>query len=142
MIDFNRLDETKAFPELVALPIPRIDEILTPERIAACDIPLGGGLTLNWAASPVDGPVLAALGAIAEEQGLVEKYRLLAEGEEMNTGEGRMVLHHLARGRLGKAVLREGRDLRAFYEGEREKAAEFARAVHSGKIVGSSGEPF
>jgi glucose-6-phosphate isomerase len=142
MIDFKRLDETKAFPELVALPIPRIDEILTTERIAACDLPLGGGLTFNWAASPVDGPVLTALGALAEEQGLIEKYRLLAEGEEINTGEGRMVLHHLARGRLGKAVLREGRDLRAFYEGEREKAAEFARAVHSGKIVGSSGEPF
>jgi glucose-6-phosphate isomerase len=90
----------------------------------------------------VDEKVLAAMGELAEEQGLIEKYRLLAEGEIMNTGEGRMVLHHLARGRLGKAVLREDRDLRAFYEGERERAAEFARAVHSGKILGSTDEPF
>ena len=142
MIEYKRLDETMAFPKLAALPIPRVGEILTAERIAACDVPAGGGLTYNWAASPVDEAVMAALGELAEEQGLIEKYRLLAEGEIMNTGEGRMVLHHLARGRLGKAVLREERDLRAFYEGEREKAAEFARDVHSGKIVGSTGEPF
>ena len=142
MIDYKRLDETKAFPKLAALPKVSVGAMLDAERIAACDIPLGGGLTYNWAASPVDGPLLAALGELAEEQGLVEKYRVLAEGEIMNTGEGRMVLHHLARGRLGKAVLREERDLRAFYEGEREKAADFARAVHSGKILGSTGEPF
>jgi glucose-6-phosphate isomerase len=142
MIEYKRLDETKAFPKLSALPIPRVGEILTADRIAACDITVGGGLMYNWAASPVNGPVLAALGELAEEQGLIEKYRLLAEGEIMNSSEKRMVLHHLARGRLGKAVLREERDLRAFYEGEREKAAEFARAVHSGKILGSTGEPF
>jgi glucose-6-phosphate isomerase len=142
MIDYKRLDETMAFPKLAALPIPRVGENLTADRIAACDILAGGGLTYNWAASPVDDAIMAALGELAEEQGLIEKYRLLAEGEIMNTGEGRMVLHHLARGRLGKAVLREERDLRAFYEGEREKAAEFARDVHSGKIVGSTGEPF
>ena len=142
MVEFKRLDETKAFQKLATLPVPRVGEMLTAQRIAACDVPLGGGLTYNWAAAPVDASILAALGELAEEQALIEKYRLLAEGEVMNTGEGRMVLHHLARGRLGKAVLREDRDLRAFYEGEREKAAEFARAVHSGKIVGSAGEPF
>jgi glucose-6-phosphate isomerase len=142
MIEYKRLDETKAFPKLAALPIPRVDRILTAERIAACDIPSGGGLTYNWAASPVDEKILAALGELAEEQGLVDKYKLLADGEIMNTGEGRMVLHHLARGRLGKAVVREERDLRAFYEGERERAAEFARSVHAGKIVGSTGQAF
>jgi glucose-6-phosphate isomerase len=142
MIEYKRLDETLAFPKLAALSVPRVDRLLTPERIAACDIPAGSGLTYNWAASPVDGPVLAALAELAEEQSLVEKYKLLAEGEVMNTGEKRMVLHHLARGRLGKAVMRDENDLRAFYEGEREKAADFARSVHAGKILGSTGEPF
>ena len=142
MIEYKRLDETKSFSKLAACPSRASASFSTAQRIAACDIPAGGGLTYNWAASPVDGAVLAALGELAEEQGLIEKYKLLAEGEAMNTGEERMVLHHLARGRLGKAVLRDDRDLRAFYEGEREKAAEFARAVHAGKIVGSTGEPF
>jgi glucose-6-phosphate isomerase len=142
MVEYKRLDETKAFPKLASLPIPRVDRLLTAERVAACNIPAGGGLTFNWAATPVDEGVLAALGELAAEQGLVDKYKLLAEGEIMNTGEGRMVLHHLARGRLGKAVLRDDRDLRAFYEGERERAAEFAREVHAGKILGSTGEPF
>jgi glucose-6-phosphate isomerase len=142
MTQYKRLDETKAFPKLSALPIPRINALLTSERIAACDIPAGGGLTYNWAASPVDEKILSALGELAEEQGLIEKYKLLADGEVMNTGENRMVLHHLARGRLGKAVMRGDRDLRAFYEGERERAAEFARSVHAGKIVGSTGQAF
>jgi glucose-6-phosphate isomerase len=142
MIQYKRLDETAAYPKLAALPTPRVDKLLTPERISSCDIPAGGGLVYNWAASPVDDKVLAALGELAGEQALVEKFKLLAEGEIMNTGEKRMVLHHLARGRLGKAVMRGEKDLRAFYEGEREKAAEFARAVHAGKILGSTGEPF
>jgi glucose-6-phosphate isomerase (EC 5.3.1.9) len=55
------------------------------------------------------------LQALADEQELVEKYRLLVEGEIMNTGEKRMVLHHMARGRLGKAVRWEGQDMEAFY---------------------------
>ena len=142
MIEYKRLDETLSFPKLASLPIPRVSELLSPERIASCDIPSGGGLTYNWAASPVDAKVLAALGELAEEQGLIDKFKLLSEGEIMNPGEKRMVLHHLARGRLGKAVMRGERDLRAFYEGERERAAEFARSVHSGKIVGSTGQAF
>jgi glucose-6-phosphate isomerase len=142
MIEYKRLDETRSFSKLASLPTPRVGELLSAQRIADCDIPAGSGLTYNWAASPVDGAVLAALGELAEEQGLIDKFKLLAEGEVMNIGEDRMVLHHLARGRLGKAVLRGDRDLRAFYEGEREKAAEFARAVHAGKIVGSTGESF
>jgi glucose-6-phosphate isomerase len=142
MIQYKKLDQTAAFPKLAAIPAPRLDRLLTAERIAACDVPAGAGLTYNWAASPVDESVLAALAELAEEQGLVDKYKLLADGEIMNTGEQRMVLHHLARGRLGKAVMKGEKDLRAFYEGEREKAAEFARSVHAGKILGSAGEPF
>jgi len=142
MIQYKRLDQTVAFPKLAALPPPRVDKLLTAERIRGCDVQAGGGLVYNWAASPVDEAVFAALAELAEEQGLIDKFKLLADGEIMNTGEKRMVLHHLARGRLGKPVMRGEKDLRAFYEGEREKAAEFARSVHAGKILGSTGEPF
>jgi glucose-6-phosphate isomerase len=136
------LDKTKAYRELQSLPQPRLEALLSSSRIAACDIPAGGGLTYNWAASPVDVAVLGALRRLAEEQELVGKYSALAEGEVMNTGEGRMVLHHLARGLVGKSVERQGRDLRAFYEGERLKAADFARRVHSGSVRGSEGRAF
>jgi glucose-6-phosphate isomerase len=142
MPQYNRLDETKAFPRLAALKVPSIDTLLTAERVAVCDIPMGADLVYNWAAAPVDENVFALLSDLAKEQELIEKFKLLADGEIMNTGEHRMVLHHLARGMLGKSVVLGGKDLRRFYEGEREKAAEFARDVHTGKIVGSTGKPF
>ncbi len=142
MAAFLDLDATRAFRELAELPKPGLASLLDAARVRSCDIPMGGGLTYNWAASPVDGTVLACLGRLAAEQGLAEKLRLLAAGEVMNTGEGRMVLHHLARGLLGPDVVREGRSLRAFYEGERKKAADFAESVRAGRILGSTGKSF
>jgi len=142
MPSYKRLDETESFESLRSLPESPVSSLLSPSRIASCDIAMGGGLVYNWAASPVDDRKLGALAALAVEQELIAKYRLLREGEVMNTGEGRMVLHHLARGQSGKSVVKDGRDLRSFYEGERKKAAEFAAKVHAGEILGSSGERF
>jgi glucose-6-phosphate isomerase len=142
MTAFVDLDKTVAFKELSSLPRPKLSALLDAERVRGCDIDMGGGLAYNWAASPVDGAVLACLGKLAAEQGLVEKYRRLASGEVMNTGEKRMVLHHLARGQLGSDVIHGGKNLREFYEGERKKAAAFAGSVHAGRILGSTGKRF
>ncbi|HET7838592.1 MAG TPA: glucose-6-phosphate isomerase [Rectinemataceae bacterium] len=142
MTRYDDLDRAPAWDKLRSLGRPRLGELLSPARIASSSIPMGGGLSYNWAASPVDEAVLALLGRLAEEQELVAKYRLLLDGEVMNTGEQRMVLHHLARGQLGRTVSHEGRDQRQFYEGERLKAADFARSVHGGRIRGSSGKAF
>jgi len=149
MLDFIDLDTTKAFKKLAALPRPVLADLLTAERVRSADIPMGGGLTYNWAATPIDRATLACLGELAAEQGLVEKFARLAAGDVMNTGERRMVLHHLARGQLGpEAVLGPAgadgvrKDLRAFYEGERLKAARFAESVHAGRTVGSTGKRF
>ena len=86
MVRYLDLDETEAFRKLLSLPKPRLEALLTADRVASCDIPMGGGLTYNWAASPVDAPILGCLGELAAEQGLVEKYRELAAGAVMNTG--------------------------------------------------------
>ncbi len=142
MAKFTNLDVSPAFRELTNLRPPALASLLSAKRVASCDIPMGGGLSFNWAASPVDEAILDALRRLALEQELVAKYRILVEGEIMNPGEKRMVLHHLARGQLGAKVEREGRDLREFYEAERKKAAEFATAVHSGAIRGSTGKTF
>ncbi len=142
MTSFIDLDRSFAWRSLISLPRPRLADLLVPDRIGACEVAMGAGLSFNWSASPVDEKILSALGKLADELQLIDKYRLLLEGEHMNTGEDRMVLHHLARGQLGKAVSHEGRDQRGFYEGERQKAADFARAVHGGRIRGSSGKAF
>lgn len=140
MTTYRNLDECATYKTLKTMRcgIPE----LSRERIAACSIPVAAGLTYNWSASPVDESLLSGLGALAAEQELIAKFRLLAGGAVMNTGEKRLVLHHLARGELAGSVLRDGVDLRKFYEGERLKAARFAEAIHAGMIRGSTGRQF
>ena len=63
-------------------------------------------------------------------------------GEMINTGEKRLVLHQLTRGQLGDPVIVDGVDKYAFYTGEQKKAAEFAKKVHTGEIANADGEKF
>ena len=60
----------------------------------------------------------------------------------INTGEKRLVLHQLTRGRLGDKVVADGTDKRAFYVEQQERIAEFAKKVHSGEITNAAGEKF
>ena len=62
--------------------------------------------------------------------------------EVINTGENRLVLHHLTRGQLGDKVVADGVDKRAFYVEQQEKIADFANKVHAGEIVNGAGEKF
>lgn len=112
------------------------------ERIRTMSIPMGGGLTYNYAASAVDEAVISVLSEVASEAQLQDKFRALYEGEVINTGEKRMVLHHLTRGQLGKAVVYEGVDKRSFYKEQQDKIADFAEKVHTGKITNEKGERF
>ena len=69
---------------------------------------MAAGLAYNYAAKQVDEEVLAALGKLAEEAQLTEKFEALYNGEVVNTGEKRLVLHHMTRGQLGDAVEADG----------------------------------
>ena len=111
-------------------------------RVAAYSAPMGGGLTYHYAAKQVDDALLDALQKLADEAQLTEKYAALYNGEVINTGEKRLVLHQLTRGQLGNAVVADGVDKRAFYVAQQEKVADFARKVHSGEIANAAGEKF
>ena len=63
-------------------------------------------------------------------------------GAVINTGENRMVLHHLCRGQLGEKVLADGVDKREFYLEQLKKIEELVHKVHSGQITNAAGEPF
>ena len=76
---------------------------------------MGEGLDFNYGARPVDDQILDVLGKLADEAQLTEKYAALYNGEVINTGEKRRVLHHLTRGQLGETVMADGVDKRAFY---------------------------
>lgn len=142
MLHYRNLDESLSFDALARLPKVDVSRVLTAERIKACALRMPEGFSFNYAAAPVDEAIIDAMQQLSDEQQLIEKYEALANGEVMNTGENRMVLHHLARGQLGTPVLFNGQDLRAFYEGERAKIVEFSKAVHNGKILGSTEKPF
>ena len=85
------------------------------ERVKSYSVPMGEDMDFNYAARPVNEDVLAKLAAFAKEAQLIEKFAALYNGEVINTGEKRMVLHHMTRGQLGEAVVADGGDKRAFY---------------------------
>ena len=147
MISWKNLDTLAAYGKLSGMK----DRVNLPEamagesgakRVAEYAVPMGGHLTYHYAAKQVDDEVLDALQALADEAQLTDKYQALLDGEVINTGEKRLVLHQLTRGQQGKSVTADGVDKRAFYVGEQRKAAEFANKVHAGEIVNEKGEKF
>ena len=112
------------------------------ERVKGYTVPMGAGLNFNYGARPVDDGILDILAKFAEEQQMVEKFAALYNGEVINTGEKRLVLHHMCRGQLGDDVIADNVNKRDFYLGEQKKIAEFANKVHSGEIVNAAGEKF
>ncbi|MBQ2989854.1 MAG: glucose-6-phosphate isomerase [Clostridia bacterium] len=112
------------------------------ERVKNYSVPMGEGLDFNFGARPVDDQILALLADFAKEAQLTEKFAALYNGEVINTGENRRVLHHMCRGQLGEAVIADGVDKRAFYVEQQTKIAELARKVHAGEITNAAGEKF
>jgi glucose-6-phosphate isomerase len=150
-MNFIDFDKTAAFRTLAALaPGGKGFDFrsrLDAGRVESCQTPMASTLRYCWAAKAVDGPVLEALRALAEEQELIPKYRALLEGEIMNTGEKRKVLHQLLRSQDGKAltgkpVIFDGRNIGAFYQAELARFSAFAREVREGEIRSSAGRAF
>ncbi len=111
-------------------------------RVLQYRAPMGGGLTYHYASKEVDESVLSCLKELADEAQLSEKYLALLNGEMINTGEKRLVLHQLTRGQQGNPVVVDGVDKRKFYQAQQEKAAAFAKKVHLGEIRNAAGETF
>ncbi len=147
MINWKNLDTLSAFSKLKDLK-KRVDltEAMAGEggaaRVAKYSVPIACGLSYNYAAKAVDDEILSALAELAAEAQLTEKYEALYNGEMINTGEKRLVLHQLTRGQLGEPVIADGVDKREFYVGEQKKAAAFAEKVHAGEITNAAGEKF
>jgi len=115
---------------------------LDAERVEQCIVPMAAGLNYSWAAKSVDEQCIKLLQELADEQSLIAKYRALLDGEIMNTGEKRKVLHHLSRAEQGKPVIENGKNIGEFYRNEQKRFYDFASAVHEGKFKGSTGKQF
>ena len=146
MITWNNLDTLASFKELEKVERVNLVEAMTgesgAERVKNYSVPMAEGLTYNYAAKQVDDKILAALAKLADEAQLAEKFEALYNGEVINTGEKRLVLHHMTREQLGEAVEADGVDKRAFYTEQQAKIADFANKVHAGEITNGAGEKF
>ena len=146
MITWNNLDTVKAYEALKNTAKPNLAEVMAGEngaaRVKKYSVPMAEGMAYNYAAKQVDDNVLSVLADLAEEMQLTEKFEALYNGAVINTGENRMVLHHMTRGQLGNAVEADGGDKRAFYLNEQKKIADFANKVHNGEITNAAGEKF
>ncbi len=146
MITWKNLDTVSAYQELLKVAPVNLTEAMAgeggAERVKKYSVPMAAGLAFNYAAKQVDDKALETFAKLAEEMQLVEKFEALYNGEVINTGEKRMVLHHLTRGQLGEAVVADGVDKRGFYVEQQKKIAELANKVHSGEITNAAGEKF
>lgn len=143
MIQWNNLDTLVSYKKLLSLKGQvALSEVLSADRVTSYSVPMAAGLMYNYAAKQVNDQILTVLQELAGEQQLIEKYTALLDGEIINTGENRKVLHQLARGQLGKNVVFNGKNLRDFYVEQQKKIAEFARKVHAGEITATKGDKF
>ncbi len=147
MANWQNLDTLAAYQALAEMKKPiDLKEALAGEkggkRVAEYCVPMACGLKYVYAAKQVDEAVLEALEKLAEEAGLAEKFAELYNGAMINTGEKRLVLHHLTRGQLGEDVMADGVNKREFYVRQQERIAEFAGKVHRGEITNAAGEKF
>ena len=146
MITWKNLDTLDSFKELSQTAKVDVADVMKgeggAERVKKYSVPMAAGLTYNYAAKAVDDQVLEALKKLAKEAQLTEKFQALYNGEVINTGEKRLVLHHMTRGQLGDKVEADGVDKRAFYVEQQEKIADFANKVHAGEITNAAGEKF
>ena len=116
MINWNNLDTLKSYEELKKVSKVDLVEVMSgtngAERVKNFSVPMACGLSFNYAAKEVDDNTLSALKNLAEEAQLLEKFEALYNGEVINTGEKRLVLHQLTRGQLGDKVVADDVDKR------------------------------
>ena len=146
MVNWTNLDKLSAYQELTAAARVNLPEVMTgengAERVKNYSVPMAEGLVFNYAAKAVDDDVLALLAKLGEEAQLSEKFEALYNGEMVNTGEKRLVLHQLCRGQLGNDVMADGCNKREFYVTQQNRIAAFAKKVHAGEITNAAGEKF
>lgn len=146
MMKWNNLDTLASYEELMGAERVDLAGVMAgengAERVKRYSVPMAEGLAYHYGAKAVDDRVLAILAKLAEEAQLCEKFEALYNGEMINTGEKRLVLHHLTRGQLGEPVIADGVDKREFYTRQQTDIAAFAAKVHAGEITNAAGEKF
>lgn len=141
-MEWNNSDTCNAWKKLHTAAEVSLKDVLNANRVRRYSADMAEGLLFNYAAKQVDDTLIDLLQQLADEQDVITKYKGLLNGDVVNTGENRKVLHHLTRGQLGNDVIHNGINMRRFYTTEYKKIAAFSQAVHEGTICSADGKPF
>ena len=110
-IAWENFDSLDAYKKLLSLKGQVcLQKELNSDRVSSYSVPMASGLVYNYASKQVNAQILKVLQELSDEAQLTEKFQSLYEGEVINTGENRKVLHHLVRGQLGTDVTYEGKN--------------------------------
>lgn len=141
-MEYKNLDTVSSFKDLKKLNPYNVKCNINKKRIEKYQITEGGGLTYSYATMPVDETHIETFQEMADECQVIEKYKAILNGERMNTGENRLVLHQLTRGQILKDVVADGENKGDFYKEQLERIRLFSDKVRNGEIVGSTGKKF
>ncbi len=134
MINWKNFDSLASYKEIADVERVNLAEAMTgangAERVKKYSVPMAAGMAYNYAAKQVDENVLSALEKLAEEAQLTEKYKALYNGEVINTGEKRLVLHQLTRGQVDENVLSALEKL-----AEEAQLTEKYKALYNGEVI-------
>ena len=139
---YQNLDTVAAYKKLKKIETPLVKKLLNKERIKDYQVQAGSTLSYHFAAMPVSDDHLVVLQELSDEMSLIQKYEAILDGQRMNTGENRLVLHHLSRGQIKKDVIADGQNKGEFYRKQLSRIETFSNAVRNGEIVGSTGKSF
>ena len=144
MINWKNLDTLASFEKLASCEKVNLVSAMSGEegarRVKKYTVPMGAGMDFNYGARAVNDEILEKMKALAEEAQLADKFEALYNGEVINTGEKRLVMHHMTRGQLGQDVVVDGVNKREFYLEQQKKFTDLANKIHAGEITNAAGE--
>ena len=100
------------------------------------------GVFLDWSKCAVDDEAMRRLLALAEATGVAAKRDAMFAGAQINSTEGRAVLHVALRNRSGRPVPVDGRDVMPEVAAVLARMGEFSDGVRSGTIAGARENKF
>jgi glucose-6-phosphate isomerase len=109
-------------------------------RFAAMSRTFADGFVLDFSKNMIDGDVLDALIALAEETDLQSAIDAMFTGQKINQTEDRAVLHVALRNRSNGPIVVDGKDVTPEVNRVLDQMKDFCGRVHSGDWTGYTGK--
>ena len=100
------ITQTRSFQHLLTLSPPPISELISPERFQTHCIK-SKEVSFNYACTALTDEIIAILSDLCEEQGLIEHYQSILNGDPVNLSENRAVNHHRYRAKIPSSYTQE-----------------------------------